>query len=154
MSELLAHEIDWIVAIAGVPTEVYCRIATRVADDPRANEHVWMTLAFGPNATGTLEGSSMSFVPDYYRGVTGTGGGLYTQDWGRALVLTKGRDDSTTVDLDASLDKYAHFLDVIEERCPSQADASWGRTVVMVGEKALDSAQSGRPEPLSISNSE
>jgi predicted dehydrogenase len=148
MSELLAHEIDWIVAIAGLPTSVYCRIATRVADDPRANEHVWMTLAFGPKASGMLEGSAMSFVPDYYRGVTGTEGGIYTQDWGRALVLSKGRDDSTALELDPSLDKYAHFLDVIEERCPSQADAAWGRSVVMVGEKALDSAVSGAVEPL------
>jgi predicted dehydrogenase len=144
MSEILAHEIDWVVALAGLPTSVYCRIASRDKDDPRANEHIWMTLAFGPDATGTLEGSSMSLVPDYYRGVTGSAGGLFTQDWGRQLVLSADGKSSEQVDPGESFDKHEHFLDVIEERCPSQADAAWGRTIVAIGQKALDSAVSGR----------
>jgi predicted dehydrogenase len=147
MSELLAHEIDWIVSLAGLPASVYCRIASRANDDPRANEHIWMTLAFG-SATGTLEGSWMSYVPDYYRGVTGTEGGLFTQEWGNALMHARGPKDCVPVKLDPPFDKYGHFLDVIEERCASQADAAWGRTIVTIGQKALDSATSGMAVPL------
>lgn len=143
MSELLAHEIDWIVNIAGMPTSIYCRIASSGEDDPRANDHVWLTLGFGAGATGTIEGSTMVMIPDYYRGIAGTEGAIFTQHWGQYLVVQRDKDSSKQVELGPAFNKHAHFLDVVEGRCASVADARWGRAIVAISEKALDSAVSG-----------
>ena len=143
ISELLAHELHWIMDLAGMPRTVYCRKASRTHADPRDNEHLWITLGFGGEATGTLEGSQMSRVPDYYRGVLGSTAGLCTQDWGRQLMLFRGPKDAQQITPLPPFDKHAHFLDVLEGAEPSLADARSGRAVVYVSEKAIESALSG-----------
>ncbi len=143
LSEILAHEIDWIINMAGMPTSVYCRTTARQKKDPRDNEHVWLTMAFNGDVTGTIEGSSMALVPDYYRGVIGARGALYTQHWGQQLVLQTGKNETQQIEPLQAYDKHAHFLDVIEGRAAPLGDVHAGRAVVAVSEKAIESARSG-----------
>ncbi|NLF40357.1 Gfo/Idh/MocA family oxidoreductase [bacterium] len=143
VTELLAHEIDWIINLAGMPKAVFCRKASRVHNDPRDNEHLWLTMCFDGETTGTIEGSAMSVVPDYYRGVVGTNGGMCTADWGRKLMLYTAKDKHEEVAPLEGFNKHAHFLDVLEGRTASCADARCGLNVVRVSEKAIESAVSG-----------
>jgi predicted dehydrogenase len=143
ITELLAHELHWIIDVAGMPVSVYCRTASRTQDDPRANEHVWLTLGFAGVTTGTIEGSQMSPVPDYYRGIVGSTGGLCTGDWGRQLTWFRGPKEAENVTPLTPFDKYGHFLDVVEGRAPSLADVQVGRTIVHASERAIESALTG-----------
>ena len=68
MSELTAHEIDWMVDLAGDPRSIYGRKASRRHDNPRDNDHIWITFDFDHDFTGTIEGSQMSPMPEFYRG--------------------------------------------------------------------------------------
>jgi predicted dehydrogenase len=144
MSELIAHEVDWIVAMAGVPKSVYCRKRSRSHDDPRDNEHLWMTLVFGDEVTGTIEGSQMAIFADYYRGVVGTKGSIATREWGKDLYWQDQPNKSEKVELGPAFDKHGHFLDVIEGKCASVADVKYGREIVRISEKAIESAVSGK----------
>jgi predicted dehydrogenase len=47
MSELIAHEIDWMVDLAGDPRCISGRKASRRHDNPKDNDHVWITFDFG-----------------------------------------------------------------------------------------------------------
>jgi predicted dehydrogenase len=144
MSELTAHEIDWMVDLAGDPRSIYGRKASRRHDDPRDNDHVWITLDFGNDFIGTIEGSQMSPVPEFYRGVIGTEGAVYTTNWGGMVqFMTPGQTEPLDLKLGPAFDKYAHFLDVIEGRCASVADVSWGRKIVRISDQAIASALSG-----------
>ena len=147
MHELLTHEIDWIVSVDGQPTAVFCRKASRQEDHPHANDHVWLTLSFG-KATGTIEGSQMSVLPVYERGILGETGAVFTTDWGRAAMWQKAPKESVPLPLPVRFDKYAHFLDAIEGRVASVADAQWGRGIVRIAEAGLQSAVSGQPVAL------
>jgi predicted dehydrogenase len=144
MSELIAHEIDWMVDVAGVPRSVYCRVASLANDDPRANDHLWMTLGFDGAVTGTIEGSQMAPIADYYKGIVGTERSVYDQKWGQEAWIQLARDKAEPLPLLESFDKHGHFLDVIEERCESQAPVEHGRLIVSISEKALESAVSGQ----------
>ncbi|MBD3244051.1 MAG: hypothetical protein GF331_25895 [Chitinivibrionales bacterium] len=144
LSELMAHEIDWMVSIAGIPDTVFCRKMSREHTDERNNDHIWLTLGFGAELTGTIEGSQMGTIADYYRGLMAEQGSLFTRNWGNDLFRqTSGDSEDHLTDI-AGFDKYAHFLDAIEGKCASVADAAWGRTIVALTETALQSAITGR----------
>lgn len=144
MAELLVHEIDWIVDIAGDPNAVYCRKASRYHDDPRDNEHIWLTLSFEGDTTGTIEGSQMSLIADYHRGIVGTKGSAATRNWGGDLFLQTEPKKADQVEPAEGFDKHGHFLDVIEGKCESVADVSHGRKIVLISEKAVESAVTGQ----------
>jgi predicted dehydrogenase len=144
MSELTAHEIDWIVKFAGDPLSVYCRKLSREHKDPRENDHLWMTFAFGPEYTGTLESSQMAPIADYYRGIIGTEASIFTTNWGGKVQLKKVEGDPVELELPPPFDKHSHFLDVIEGKCASVADLKWGEKIVNISTKALESAVSGQ----------
>jgi predicted dehydrogenase len=148
MSELIVHEIDWIVDIAGEPTGVFCRKASRKQDDRRDNDHLWITLAFGKGASGSIEGSQMSLIADYYRGVVGTAGSAATRHWGGELYLQTDPKTATKLEPLPAFDKHEHFLDVIDGRCPSVADARYGHRIVRISEKAIKSAMTGQAVEL------
>ena len=148
MSELIAHEIDWIVDIAGDPQAVFCRAASREHQAPGDNDHLWMTLQFAGEATGTLEGSQMSLIADYYRGLVGLRGSVSTRHWGGELYLQTAPDDALQLEPLEAFDKHGHFLDVIEGRCASVADVRHGRRIVYISEKAIESAVTGKPIAL------
>ncbi len=144
MSELTAHEIDWMVHSAGDPCSVYCRKASREHNDPRENDHLWIMFDFGPEYTGTIEGSMMAPIADYYRGIVGTEASVYTTHWGGKLQLKKVKDDPIDLELPAAFPKHEHFLDVIDKRCASVADLKWGQKIVNISNKAIASAVSGQ----------
>jgi predicted dehydrogenase len=144
MSEIVAHEIDWIVDVMGAPSSVHCRVASQLHDAPGANDHVWMTLGFGAEATGSIEASMMAQIADFYRGMVGDKGSLFTARWGQDLHLQTSRDKTEVLEAKTSFDKFGHFLDAIEGRCETVADANCGRRVVAITEKALESALSGQ----------
>ena len=151
MSELIAHEIDWIVDLAGDPRSLYGRKASRRHDDPRENDHVWITFDFGSDFTGTIEGSQMSVLPEFYRAFVGTKGAVYTTNWGgQVAMMTAGQNDPTPIELGPSFDKYAHFLDLIEGKCPSVADVKWGKKIVDISEQAIASSISGQAVKLNL----
>ncbi|MGE5557994.1 MAG: Gfo/Idh/MocA family protein [Bacillota bacterium] len=144
ISELIAHELDWMVDMAGMPETVYCRKLSRAVNHPLDNEHLWITIGYGGGATGTIEGSQMALIADFYRGLIGTAGSVYTKNWGNELAVQKTVDSSEALALSAPFDKYGHFLDVVEGKCASLADAAWGREIVRLSEKALESAVKGQ----------
>ncbi len=149
LSELMAHEIDWMIAVAGIPETVFCRKMSREHADVRNNDHVWMMLGFADEVTGTIEGSQMGTIADYYRGLMAEKGSLFTRAWGKQLYRQTSGDSEDHLDDIGGFDKYAHFLDVIENRCESVADVARGRTVVALTEIALQSAMTGRALPFS-----
>lgn len=144
MSEIVAHEIDWIVDVMGAPSSVHCRVASQFHDAPGANDHVWMSLGFGADATGTIEASMMAQIADFYRGMVGDKGSLFTARWGQDLHLQTAKDKTEVLEAKTAFDKHGHFLDAIEGRCESVADARCGRQVVAITEKALESAITGQ----------
>jgi predicted dehydrogenase len=144
MSELTAHEIDWMVHTSGDPRAVYCRKASRQHNDPRENDHLWITFDFGPEYTGTIEGSMMAPIADYYRGIVGTEASVYTTHWGGKLQLKKVKGDPDDLELPPAFNKHQHFLDVIEGKCANVADLKWGEKIVNISNKAIASAVSGQ----------
>ena len=145
ISELMAHEIDWVCDAAGLPTQVYCRKASRSKNHPRANDHVWLTMALGEEATGTLEGSVMAPIADYYRGIVGTKASAFTTEWGQKVKLHHaGEQGEVDVELPGNADKHSMWLDAIEGKAESPCDVAWGRDIVRVTDAALRSAVEGR----------
>ncbi len=144
MSELIAHEIDWMVDITGIPSAVFCRATSRRQDDPRANDHIWITFSYDAAYTGTIEGSQMAPIADYYKGIAGMNASTFDREWGQKLILQTGKDTAEEPEPLPPFDKHGHFLDVIEGRCESAAPVHWGRTIVALSERALESAVSGR----------
>lgn len=144
LTELMVHEIDWILDIAGPPTTVYCRKASRRHDDPRDNEHIWLTLGFGSETTATIEGSQMSLIADLYKGIIGSKATLHTRKWGGELHLQTDTSATTQLDLAPVFDKHGHFLDVIEGRCQSVADVRYGRMITRLCETIIESCTTGK----------
>ncbi|MBD3240512.1 MAG: hypothetical protein GF331_07990 [Chitinivibrionales bacterium] len=140
MSELIAHEIDWMLDITGMPKAVYCRTTSRLRDDPRANDHVWMTFSYDGSFNGTIEGSQMAPIADYYKGIAGTTASTFDREWGQKLILQTGKNTAEEPEPLPTFDKHGHFLDVIEDRCESVAPVHWGRRIVALTERALESA--------------
>lgn len=145
MAELMAHEIDWMVDIAGVPSSVYCRKASRNHNDPRDNDHIWLTMNFGPETCGTIEGSQMSAASDYARGIVGSQAAAVTRYWGKKLQFCTPPNGWKDLDDLPDFDKHGHFLDVIEGKCASVADVHYGRRIVRISEQAIASAVTGNP---------
>jgi predicted dehydrogenase len=147
LSELVSHELDWVMHAAGEPDRVFARMAARVDEGPGSNDHVWLMLGYG-RGTGTVEGSQMSPMPEYSRGIVGRDAACFTVDWGQRAVLQWGKDESEPCEELPETPREAHFLDVIEGRCESEADARWGRKVVALCELARESAGTGRSIPV------
>lgn len=145
LSELLVHEVDWLVYTAGrLPDTVFCRKLCREPDaPPAANDHLWMMFGFGPEVTGTIEGSMMGTIDEYYRGLMAEKGSLYTTDWGNGLKQQMAKGQCDQLESLEKFDKYEHFLDVIEQRTESVADVHHGRAIVSLSEKILESANTG-----------
>ncbi|MDX2110205.1 MAG: Gfo/Idh/MocA family oxidoreductase [Verrucomicrobiota bacterium] len=142
MSEIMVHEIDWLVDLCGWPEAITARIASRYHNHPKDNEHVWITLNYPGQLTATAEGSCMSPMPDYYQGATGEKATFFTNKWGSELYLQPPTDKQPTriTELLPDFDKHAHFLDVIEERAQSVADFRYGAGITRLAELTLDSA--------------
>lgn len=141
MSELIAHEIDWIVHFLGDPATVYCRKASRQHNDPRDNDHIWLSLAFPGELTATIEGSQMAPIADYYRGIVGTKASVYTTHWGGKLEMLKaGAGNSIPLEFGADFPKHLHFLDVIDGKAQNVADLAWGGKIVHISAQAIASA--------------
>jgi len=143
LSELLAHEIDWMIDIAGDPVSIYCRIMADNHTDPRENDHVWITMGFADGATGTIEGAQNAMIADIYKGIIGSAGSVADRQWGSEVYLQNCDGDRMIEPVEA-FDKYSHFLDIIEGKAESVADVHCGRKIVYISEKALDSAISGQ----------
>ncbi|HPO91573.1 MAG TPA: Gfo/Idh/MocA family oxidoreductase, partial [Victivallales bacterium] len=136
MSELIAHEIDWLIDIAGMPESVYCRKQSDLNDNICANDHVWLTFAFPNGATGTIEGSQNSLISDYYKGIIGSRGSIYDRAWGTELYMTDENAKEHRIETTKAFDKYSHFLDVVEGKTDSVADVFYGRKIVEISELA------------------
>ena len=143
MSELIAHEIDWMIDIAGLPTSVYCRIQSEHNSDPRDNDHVWLTFGFADGSTGTIEGAQTAEIADYYKGIVGTKGTVHDRKWGGEAHI-KDKDGDRQMEALPGESKHDLFLDALEGKAKSVADVHWGRIVVAITEKALESAVSGQ----------
>ena len=145
MSELIAHEIDWIVNFMGNPISVYCRKASRQHNHPGDNEHVWLSLAFAKELTATIEGSQMAPIADYYRGIIGTRAAVYTTHWGGKLEMLKaGSKEPIHLECAPAFLKHLHFLNVIEGKEKSVADVVWGQKIVHISAQAIASAISNQ----------
>ncbi|MFW5845183.1 MAG: Gfo/Idh/MocA family protein [Planctomycetota bacterium] len=144
MSELMVHEIDWMVDAVGMPDDLVCRKASRLDDDPRANEHVWLQMAFG-RATGTIEGSQMSHLPDMTKGIIGRDAAIGTREWGKEVWITDGAGRCDQVDPLPRFDKHTHILDAIAGTTASVADVHHGRAITALAERAIRSAVEERP---------
>lgn len=150
MLELMVHEIDWMVSAAGVPTSAYCRKYSRTHDHERDNEHLWMTLGFGDEVTGTIEGSRVADMSDFFRGIVGTKGALFTQQWGQELMHQQEGHDARAVEDLVPFKKHEHFLDVIDGKCSSVADVHHGRLITAIAQSLMDSAISGEVVRLKV----
>lgn len=148
MAELITHEIDYVVNVVGMPKTAYCRMVSTLKDHPKANDHIWLTLGYANGATASIEGSQMSTVADYYKGMTGTKGGLHTRNWQSELYFGKNQSEAERVQLPPDVDKHRHFLDVVAGECPSVADAKYGRAITLICEKALESGATGQAQTL------
>jgi len=144
LMEINVHELDWMVVVGGDVESVYARTYAAKADCPLANDHLWAVLSFAGGAVGTHEGSWVSPVPDFYRGLFGTRGGLHTTEWGNKLMFTAAGAKSVEVPLAPSLDLREHFLDCIEHDAQPLADAEWGLKIMKVADAILESGRSGR----------
>jgi len=140
ISEIVSHELDWITDIAGTPDSIYCRIISSNNEDPRNNDHVWLMLGFDNGATGTIEGGCYAQYTEHFRGIAGTKGALYSQNWGNELWYQRSPKEADPLSLEPPLDKHIHFLDILEDRCESMANVHVGRSIVQLTEKALESA--------------
>ena len=152
MSELIAHEIDWLTAITGMPESVYCRVQADEKEglpkDPRDNDYVWMTFGLPGGATGTIEGAQNAPFSEFYRGIVGSTGSVCEAEHGQKVYHYHAPKEREEVSRLERLDKHGHFLDVLEGRTQSMADAQRGREIVAITEKALESAVSGEAVSL------
>jgi len=144
MSELIIHEFDWAVTLLGFPKTVYGRKRVRegVTDPhPMHNDHVWATFAYDNDVNATIEGSQCAPIADFTKVVIGTEGSLHTRKWGSELYLKRLQDEKDQLlETTEGFDKHGHFLDVIEGRCASVADAAYGAKITRLIETTLQSA--------------
>lgn len=144
MTELMVHEMDWMVHAAGVPQRIVARKTSRFDNDPRDNEHVWLQMDFA-TASGTIEGSQMSRLPDYQKSIVGSDAAVSTRAWGQELWFYPGGGDSHQIEPMERFDKHSHFLDVLEGQAESVADVHYGRVITALAERTISSAVSGEP---------
>lgn len=149
MAEIVVHEIDWMVALAGWPQSVYGRHASRRHSHPMDNEHLWITLNFPGTSVGTLEQSMMSAMPEFYQGATAANGSLYTDKWRRDLFwIPNGQKEGERLVLEPAFDKHGHFLDVIEGKAVSCADFRHGERITRLAETILQSSVANAVMPF------
>lgn len=146
--EINIHELDWLMALGGDVVSVYARMRAEKPLHPRSNDHLWIVLNFAAGAVGTHEGSWLAATPNYFRGVHGTAGGAYTDEWGQGLMAAKIGAAAAPFPVDPRGDPRGHFLDCIANGARPVADAAWGAKVMAVVEACFASAQSGLPAPV------
>lgn len=138
--EVNVHELEWMMALGGEVESVYARFASD-KPGPRSNDHCWFTLNFKGGAVGQHEGSWLSAMPSYARGMHGTGGGATTDEWGSKLFFAVPGKNRDEIPLDPAFDLRGNFLDGIEKGAPLYADVNWGLKVMSVAEGIFESAQ-------------
>jgi len=151
MSELIIHEVDWVVDLLGFPRSIYCqkRAESRGGEPhPRANDHVWLTLGYGNGRTATIEGSQCAPIAEFYKSVIGTEASAHTRRWGQELYLAKKGGKDKQIEFGTGFDKHGHWLDVIEGKCASVADVDYGARITRLIDTALDSAVRGEVLPF------
>ncbi|HEY3330920.1 MAG TPA: Gfo/Idh/MocA family oxidoreductase [Capsulimonadaceae bacterium] len=145
--EINIHEIEWMMAAGGKVDSVFARAWSHRASEsrpPRDNDHVWVTLGFESGATGSHEGSWWSPNPQYYRSISGTEGGLSTDEWGGTLFSARLGKDRVVIPSGQPFNLRANFLDAIETGAGTVADAAWGLEVMTVAEAIFESAATGQ----------
>lgn len=141
LHEILSHEVDWIAHLWPEVTDVTGFTWSPFDDDSKANDHLAMTMRFANGAIGQVEGSYLSPMPEFYRGVVGTEGALFTNKWGSELYWQpKGAGEPEQLTVDAKFDKHQHFLDVVDGDVASEASLAWGLHVALLCDTALESA--------------
>jgi predicted dehydrogenase len=146
--EINSHELDWMMAFGGEVRSVHARTYAEDQRGPMANDHVWVTMSFADGAVATLEGSQISAVPQFDRGIMGLGGAIETRRWGQDLYFARRGSEAVQVEPDGAFDLRAHFLDCIEQGVPCVADADWGLKVMTVADAIFESAASGKVQAL------
>ena len=152
--EINVHELEWMMAVGGELRSVYARAYAEGQSSPLANDHIWFTLNFAGGAVGLHEGSQVSPLSEYARGVTGSRAALQTTDWGQRLLFAERGGDPTDVPLDPAFDLRGHFLDCVENDARSVADAEWGLQVMTAADAILGSARTGQVVKLGHGESE
>jgi predicted dehydrogenase len=142
LMEINIHELDWMMTVAGRVTSVNARMWAAQPGHPRANDRVWITLAFANGAVGCHEGGWTSTTPTYYRGVEGVAAGGQTDEWGQKLFISKPGQNRVEEQPDADFDLRADWLAAIAGGPRPAADVFWARNVMAVGEAVFASAAS------------
>jgi predicted dehydrogenase len=147
--EINIHELDWMMSVGGDVERVYAQTRTTVASGPRSNDHLWVMMNFAGGAVGSHEGSWHSAAPNHFKGIHGTVGAAYTDEWGQQLYVgTMGEQEREEIATDEPYDKRANFLDCIEHGAEPAADVNWGLKVMTVAEAVFRSAETGQPIDL------
>lgn len=147
--EINIHEIDWMMTLGGPVDSVYARIRAQDNTPLPNNDHLWVTLNFTHGAVGTHEGSWLTAMPSYFRGVSGSAGGACTDEWGNKLYYAPIGQNREELPAGQPFDLRAHFLDCIENNTDPVADVHWGLKVMNVAEAIFRSAATGQVEPIS-----
>lgn len=151
LMEINIHEIDWILSMGGELQSLYARRYTaQNTADPLANDHLWVTFNFANGAIGSHEGGWQSPVIQFFRSVSGTEGGISTDEWGNTLYRWKLDKSRDTLPPDAPFDLRGHFLDCIEHDATPVADVRCGLRVTQVCAAVLESCASGQPVTMPI----
>jgi predicted dehydrogenase len=139
--EVNVHELDWLMKIGGEVDSVYARMKAQTDRHPLANDHLWVTLNFARGATGLHEGSWLSAMPNFFRGLHGTKGGVQTGEWGCApIYFSRLREQRREIPVAPAIDLRAHFLDCIEHNATPHYDLRWGEKVMRVVDACFQSA--------------
>lgn len=148
--EINVHELDWMMWLGGEVRRVYARMRCDGDRGARGNDHLWFTLDFAGDAVGTHEGSWHGHAVNFYRGCSGDGGALATDEWGNGLLHTAAGQKRVAVEPDPAFDLRGHFLDCVEGRAEPVADVGWGLKLMTVAEAIFESARTGQAvEPAS-----
>lgn len=142
--EVNIHELEWLMAMGGELESVYARAYARGQAGPLANDHIWVTLNFAGGVVGTHEGSQVSAVSQYHRGLMGTKGAMETTGWGSRLHFAEPGSGAVEVEQDEAFDLRGHFLDCVESGASSVADVEWGLKVMTAADAILESAATGQ----------
>jgi len=148
--EVNLHELDWMMALGGPVESVSARTRAIEPTSPRSNDHLWVTLHFAKGAIGTHEGSWLTAMPSYFKGIHGTLGGACTDEWGNKLFYAKVGQNREEMPATPAFDLRGHFLDCIELGVSPVADVRWGLKVMLVAEAIFRSAQSGQVEKVEV----
>jgi predicted dehydrogenase len=144
IAELLTHEIDWMCDIAGKPVEVFARSYAVNRQDPRDNDHLWITYKFASGAHGTIEGSQCAPIGNYSKGIIGTKASVSDRNWG-GEAHWESPDGHEELEKVEGFDSFGNWLDAIDGKAEAETDVNWGRDISLIIERTLDSVESGQP---------